>query len=59
MPAGQQKRVSHSAIARAERTSGSPQMHAQKLAAIRATFEQHGIELLDSNGVRLVSRQDL
>lgn len=47
--------VSHSAIARAERAKGRPHMHAQKLNAIRSALEDHGIEFLDSNGVRLLS----
>jgi transcriptional regulator with XRE-family HTH domain len=44
--------VSHSAIARAEKAKGWVRMHAQKLTAIRGTFEDHGIEFLGSNGVR-------
>jgi transcriptional regulator with XRE-family HTH domain len=47
--------VSHSAIARAEKAKGRVRMHAQKLTAIRGTFEDHGIEFLDANGVRLLS----
>ncbi|HXX08761.1 MAG TPA: helix-turn-helix transcriptional regulator [Pseudolabrys sp.] len=48
--------VSHSAISRAERAQGKPQMQARKLSAIRATLEKHGIEFLDANGVRLLSK---
>jgi transcriptional regulator with XRE-family HTH domain len=47
--------VSHSAIARAEKAKGMPRMQARKLNAIRSVFEDHGIEFLGSNGVRLLS----
>jgi transcriptional regulator with XRE-family HTH domain len=44
--------VSHSAIARAEKVEGSVHLQAHNLNAVRATFEEHGIEFLDANGVR-------
>jgi transcriptional regulator with XRE-family HTH domain len=51
--------VSHSAIARAEKAKGRVRMQAQKLTAIRSAFEEHGIEFLDSTGVRLRSGREL
>jgi hypothetical protein len=36
--------------------SAGPQMHVRNLNAIRWALEEHGIEFLDLNGVRLLSR---
>jgi transcriptional regulator with XRE-family HTH domain len=47
--------VSQSAISRAERANGEPQMHARNLKAISAALEANGIEFLATNGVRLRS----
>jgi len=46
--------VSHSAIARAEKIDGPLSMQARNLNSIRGTLEKHGIEFLDSNGIRLL-----
>jgi transcriptional regulator with XRE-family HTH domain len=46
--------VSHSAISRGEKVDGTPPMQVRNLNAIRTTFEEHGIEFLDLDGVRLL-----
>lgn len=46
--------VSQSAIARGEKVDGTPTTHVRNLAAIRRVFEEHGIEFLGLDGVRLV-----
>jgi len=51
----EQSGVSRSAIARGEKANGKLHMHAQNVRAIRTAFERHGIEFIDSNGVRLRS----
>ena len=50
-----QCRVSRSAIARGEKVHGAPPMQARNLDAIRRAFEEHGIEFLGIDGVRLLS----
>ncbi|MGB2657622.1 MAG: helix-turn-helix transcriptional regulator [Pseudolabrys sp.] len=50
--------VSHSAISRAERVDGRPLMQERNLNAIRVTFEKHGVEFLDGNGIRLLRSLD-
>ena len=49
-------RVSRSAISRGERVDGALAMQVRNLNAIRRTFEQHGIEFLGLDGVRLLPR---
>ena len=49
-------RVSRSAISRGERVDGTLVMQARNLNAIRRTFEEHGIEFLGLDGVRLLPR---
>jgi len=49
-----QCRVSRSAIARGERVDGALPMHVRNLDAIRRAFEEHGIEFLGIDGVRLL-----
>lgn len=44
--------VSESAIARAEKVDAVPAMRGRNLNAVRAAFEMHGIEFLDTSGVR-------
>jgi len=44
--------VSESAIARAEKVDAVPGMRGRNLDAIRTAFEMHGIEFIDSTGVR-------
>jgi transcriptional regulator with XRE-family HTH domain len=46
--------LSQSAIARSEQVNGTPPMRAHNLTAIRRVFEEHGIEFLALNGVRLL-----
>jgi hypothetical protein len=46
--------VSESAISRGEQVNGTPPMHMRNLNAIRRVFEEHGIEFLGLDGVRLV-----
>jgi transcriptional regulator with XRE-family HTH domain len=48
--------VSESAIARAEKFDTVPGMRDRNLDAIRAAFEMHGIEFIDSTGVRTRKR---
>jgi len=48
-----QCRVSRSAIARGEKVDGVLSMQARNLDAIRRVFEEHGIEFLELDGVRL------
>jgi predicted transcriptional regulator len=52
----QQCRVSQSAISRSERVDGPPPMQVRNLTTIRRVFEEHGIEILELNGVRLLAR---
>ena len=47
--------VSQSAISRGEQTNGTPPMQVRNLHAIRRVFEEHGIEFLGRDGVRLLS----
>jgi len=47
-------RISRSAIARNERVNGTPPMQVRNLDTIRRVFEEHGIEFLGLNGVRLL-----
>ena len=49
-----QCRVSRSAITRGEKVDGAPPMQVRKLEAIRRAFEEHGIEFLGLDGVRLL-----
>jgi transcriptional regulator with XRE-family HTH domain len=49
----QQCGVSESAISRAEKVDGAPAMQGRNLDAVRTALEVHGIEFLDSTGVRL------
>ena len=49
-------RVSRSAISRSERVDGTLAMQMRNLNAIRRTFEEHGIEFLGLDGVRLLPR---
>src|SRR5215472_2029362 len=46
--------VSESAISRGERVNGTPPMQVRNLNAIRQVFEEHGIEFLGFDGVRLL-----
>jgi len=48
-----QCRISQSAIARSEQVNGTPPMHVRNLETIRRVFEEHGIEFLGLDGVRL------
>jgi hypothetical protein len=48
--------VSQSAIWRCEKVDDVPPMQARNLNAIRRIFEQHGIEFLDLNCVRLLPK---
>ena len=53
----QQCRVSQSAILRSERVNGPPPMQVRNnLTTIRRVFEEHGIEFLELDGVRLLAR---
>jgi len=49
----EQCRISQSAIARGEQVNGTPPMQARNLNTIRQVFEEHGIEFLGLDGVRL------
>ena len=49
-----QCRISRSAISRNERVNGIPPMQARNLNTIRQVFEEHGIEFLELDGVRLI-----
>jgi hypothetical protein len=49
-----QCRVSRPAIARGEKVDGALSMQARNLDAIRRAFEEHGIEFLGLDGVRLL-----
>lgn len=46
--------ISRSAIARGEQVNGTLTMQVRNVAAIRIVFEQHGIEFLGLDGVRLL-----
>jgi len=48
--------ISPSAIARSERVNGTPSMKVQNLKTIRRVFEEHGIEFLELDGVRLLAQ---
>jgi transcriptional regulator with XRE-family HTH domain len=48
--------VSPSAISRGEKADGIPPMHERNFNAIRTIFEEHGIEFLGVDGVRLLPR---
>ena len=47
--------VSESAISRGEQVNGMPPMQVRNLNAIRQVFEEHGIEFLGFDGVRLLA----
>ena len=47
--------ISQSAITRSERVNGTPSMQVRNLHAIRQVFEEHGIEFLGLDGVRLLA----
>ena len=51
--------VSESAISRGEQVNGTPPMQARNLNAIRQVFEEHGIEFLGFDGVRLLHQINL
>ena len=51
-----QCRISKSAITRGERGNGMPLMQARNLNSIRQVFEEHGIEFLGLDGVRLLAQ---
>ena len=51
-----QSGVSESAISRGERVNGTPSMQARTLNTIRQVFEEHGIEFLGLDGVRLLAQ---
>ena len=48
--------ISQSAIARSEQVNGTPPMKVQNLNTIRRVFEEHGIEFLGLDGVRLLAQ---
>ena len=48
--------VSESAISRGERVNGTPPMQMRNLNTIRRVFEEHGIEFLGLDGVRLLAQ---
>ena len=48
--------VSESAISRGEQVNGTPSMQARTLNTIRQVFEEHGIEFLGLDGVRLLAQ---
>jgi hypothetical protein len=52
--AAHQSGVSESAILRSEQVNGTPPMQLRNLNAIRRVFEEHGIEFLGLDGVRLL-----
>ena len=47
--------VSESAISRGEQVNGTPPMNVRNLNMIRQVFEEHGIEFLGLDGVRLLA----
>jgi len=51
-----QSGVSESAISRGEQVNGTPPMRAWTLDTIRRVFEEHGIEFLGLDGVRLLTQ---
>jgi len=51
--------VSHSAIARAEKAGGKLSMQGRTLNSILITLENHGIEFLGDNGVRMTGAKKL
>ena len=51
-----QSGISQSAITRSERVNGTPSMQVRNLHAIRQVFEEHGIEFLGLDGVRLLAQ---
>ena len=48
--------ISQSAITRGERVNGTPSMQVRNLHATRQVFEEHGIEFLGLDGVRLLAQ---
>ena len=48
--------VSESAISRGERVNSTPPMQVRTLNTIRRVFEEHGIEFLGLDGVRLLAQ---
>ena len=48
--------ISQSAISRGERVNGTPSMQVRNLSTIRQVFEEHGIEFLGLDGVRLLAQ---
>jgi transcriptional regulator with XRE-family HTH domain len=48
--------VSESAISRGEQVNGTPPMQVRNLNMIRQVFEEHGIEFLGLDGVRLLAQ---
>jgi transcriptional regulator with XRE-family HTH domain len=48
--------ISESAISRSEQVNGTPPMQVRNLNAIRQVFEEHGIEFLGLDGVRLLAQ---
>ena len=48
--------VSQSAITRSETVDGTPRMQVRNLNTIRRVFEEHGIEFLGLDGVRLLAQ---
>jgi transcriptional regulator with XRE-family HTH domain len=48
--------VSQSAISRGEQVNGTPPMQVRNLSTIRQVFEEHGIEFLGLDGVRLLAQ---
>jgi hypothetical protein len=48
--------VSESAISRGEQVNGTPPMQERNLNTIRQVFEEHGIEFLGLDGVRLLAQ---
>jgi transcriptional regulator with XRE-family HTH domain len=48
--------VSESAISGGERVNGTPPMQMRNLNTIRRVFEEHGIEFLGLDGVRLLAQ---
>jgi transcriptional regulator with XRE-family HTH domain len=49
-------RVSQSAISRGEKVDDTPPMQPRNLNAIRRTLEEHGVEFLSLDGVRLLPK---
>ena len=50
--------VSQSAISRAEKRDDSLAMQERNYSVIQQTFEQHGIEFLGTNGLRIYGDKD-